>query len=254
MRKLLLTLIVLTATIGALAWYQNAKADIYGSSLILWWRFDNNDVSGTTVTDRGTGHTNGTLVGSPSITSGKMSQSVKFTGTTQDMTSSFKIASQSSGTVSWWQNPTAAFNSGVIREMWSQEQSVSPQIPEFSCQVFSDNNWYCGFNATSDDDRVTLAASTANWVQNQWQMYTLTWSSGGNTVLYRNGIQIGIKSGGTTPNSPLEGMTVGGNTDFLSSTEFPGSIDDFRIYNRVLSVNEIAQLYVNGLYHSNNNF
>jgi Concanavalin A-like lectin/glucanases superfamily len=140
----------------------------------------------------------------------------------------------SSGSVSWWMKPSSAFNSGTIRGIWGQGDSS-----EFSCQIFTDNNWYCGWS-TSADRRVIIAASAVNYPTNVWSYYTLVWNSAG-TTLYRNGVSIGTN--GTGPaTANLSGSFLIGKQG-INNQYFPGSEDDFRIYNRALSAAEVYQLY-----------
>lgn len=102
------------------------------------------------------------------------------------------------GTISWWQWHATAFNSGTTDPMWGTATSGNT-TPEFSCQHFSDNNWYCGWNGCSGDTRVSLAASatscptasTCNWPFQTWVKYDMTWTSGGTTTLYMNNTSIG---------------------------------------------------------------
>jgi len=88
-----------------------------------------------------------------------------------------------------------------------------------------------------------ILASASNVVkQNSW-MHVAGVNDGVNSKIYLNGIQIGSLPAGT-PDTPLgsnRGIAIGGSTD--GTSEFNGSIDDVRIYNRAISDDEITALY-----------
>lgn len=120
-------------------------------------------------------------------------------------TNRFNGISFSSGTIAWSLYPTFAFNDGVQHFIWGE--ATNPiSTPEFTCQKYSDNNWYVGWNNATGDFRVILAASSSNLTQNTWQHYAFTWGAGG-SILYRNGLVIGTK--GTVPTTTAPGNSFG---------------------------------------------
>ena len=204
---------------------------------------DGNDINWTagTIADRsGKGNT-GTLVGlnQRSAAQGKFSQALSFDGSTSNIATSLTNLNFSSGTISWWMKPAAAYNTSALRGIWGQMTSGNT-TPEFSCQVFVDNNWYCGWNGASDT-RVTFSAAAVNYPLNTWAFYTLVWTGSG-TTLYQNGVSIGTN--GTAPAvSNIANAFVLGRQGSAAGNFFPGAIDDFRIYNRALSPTEVQALY-----------
>jgi len=84
--------------------------------------------------------------------------------------------------------------------------------------------------------------SNTSYSVNTWYHVAVTYDSSGNGVFYKNGLPDGTFSGGSMPSgsaSLLIGHRQNGNTIY-------GKIDDFRVYDRVLSSTEITQLYNSG--------
>jgi len=211
--------------------------------LVGYWSM--NEGAGTIAGD-GSGNGNrGTLTGGPTWVDGKRGKALNFDGSDDYVQTPITDISFSGGTVSWWQKSNVAFNNNaVVHAPWGQMTSDNT-IPEFSAQKFTNGNWYVGWNRSADDDRVIIAATATNWPQGVWSFYTFTWSSGGDSVLYQNGGQIGSKIGGTTVSNINDNFVIGrqGRT---GTTFFNGLIDEVRVYNRALSGAEIQALYKSG--------
>lgn len=88
----------------------------------------------------------------------------------------------------------------------------------------------------------------------QWQFVAVTWAyHGGNVRLYLNGTSAGasFKTGAHNVNSPLGDLPPGLGGEFVvGSPRFDGAasaVDDLAIFGRVLSDNEIALIYAEGM-------
>jgi hypothetical protein len=85
-------------------------------------------------------------------------------------------------------------------------------------------------------------------VANKWMHVTLTYSGGNNTVdskeIYLNGIKLNVTTSGTSPLNltGTENLIIGGNLN-SSNASFEGMVANFRMFNRVLTSDEIYQLY-----------
>ncbi len=212
-------------------------ADIL-TGLQVHYKFDTGSGS-SAVDSSGNGNT-GTLQNSPSWIDGRIgTNALSFNGSNQYITTPLTNLNLSAGTVSWWMKPSTNYDSGAIRAFWGQ-LTVGNTNPEFTAQIFLDNNWYIGWNGASDR-RVTLAASSSNYINGQWAFYTFTWDASGSN-LYMNTSLIGT-NGNTPPVSNIGDNFTVARQGTGSSNYFPGAIDDFRIYNRVLSSDDITALY-----------
>jgi hypothetical protein len=77
---------------------------------------------------------------------------------------------------------------------------------------------------------------------NQWHHLAMVWNKAtGRYVGYVDGVSVG-QSGIVTAYGGIGTVKVGAQGDG-SGAFFKGSIDDVRIYNRILSVEEIEALY-----------
>lgn len=206
------------------------------SGLVAQWKMD--EGTGSTTADN-IGGFNGTFTGSPTwITGAGGNGALSFSGSGQYVSTSLtSLASLSSGTISWWMKPSTAFNSGAIRGLWGHFNTPK----ELTAQVYSDNNFYIGWNVSGTDARIAVAASSGNYVSGAWHFYCFTWDATG-SKLYMDGSASPFGSNATAPNVSNVGANflIGAH---VTATPFPGSLDDFRIFNRVLSTTEMATLY-----------
>jgi hypothetical protein len=205
------------------------------TNIVEWWPMD---INGATTPGVIGGFT-GTEVASPTQVTGQITNAISFNGSSQYITTTLNNLNFTSGTVTWWQKPSTAYNAATTRPMWGQLTSGNAD-PEFSCQVFSDNNWYVGWAASGNDARVVLAASSGNYVQSAWHWYAFTWSSLGSGLLM-DGVQIGTNSTAPSVSNIAHSFGIGWMGGFTSY--FPGAIDDFRVWNAVKSTAALAYTY-----------
>ena len=212
------------------------------SGPVGWWKLD--EGSGTTTADSSGNAHNGTLTNSPTWTTGRVGPSaLTFNGTTAQVgvSGSAPLANLYTAgfTVSAWIKPAGAGggNAGRI--------------------VDKDNNsagWFFAMSGatqirlTSDQDPsgVTSMTSTATIALNTWQHVAATWDghSGGQMHVYINGVQADSATtaggAGTEADDSATPLTIGDRP--LNDRGFNGSIDEVRIYNRILSAAEIQAL------------
>ena len=199
-----------------------------------WWKLD--DASGTTAADSsGNGYT-GTLVASPTWTTGKINGALQFNGTTQyvDMGASTPALNLSTtGTVSAWIYNTSSA---------SQWQAIAGNL-----DWGSDTNGYIlGLDSSTvvwelgnASSNISDNGSTAVTL-NAWHHVAVTWD--GTTVLsYLDGAQQTSDSQTLTPTPSLTNFEI--SADGANSEFFYGKIDDVRVYNVALSATQIGQLY-----------
>lgn len=107
-------------------------------------------------------------------------------------------------------------------------------------------------NQTNNDPMATYPnGSAAEIYLNTWQHVCLTRSSTGVANFYIDGNLSGLanQTGGGTPtntpnpNNPNKFVHIGNQENFDLNKYFDGMLDDFRIYNRVLSLSEIRRIY-----------
>jgi len=145
------------------------------------------------------------------------------------------------GTLLWWQNPSV-LNNSTARVTFSQTNSGP--TADFGAQVYSDNNWYIGWNGATDT-RIILPASATNAPQGKWSMYACVWAPTGTWFYMNGGILLGTNA--TPPLNALFGINAiygaSGSPIAGFAGAFAGKLGELRIYQRALGRAEIAQTY-----------
>jgi hypothetical protein len=193
------------------------------NGLALWWAFDAG--SGSTAADS-SGHGNtGTLNGNPTWTNGIISNALSFNGSSQSVTGPNPLAGSGPITVCVWikgSSPGANATATVL------SSGLSYGFMFYSgggVRFVGDGSWFDGIGpSTTCDD-------------GNWHFLVGTWT-GGTGSFYVDGVLQASQS-----------MTMQGyNTVTVAAPGFysgyySGTIDDVRVYNRVLSAGEIENQF-----------
>ncbi len=194
------------------------------SGLIDWWKFD--ESSGTVATDSAGGNT-GTILNGPTFTSaGKLAGAVTFDGSTQYVSVGNPASLQlSTATLSAWiktSNAGTSYRAIVAKgNAWD---------------MYLKDNIFMIYDPGAAADRST----GINLADNAWHHVAVAFNSGvaSGTTLYIDGV---LKLTTT--------LTVGNQTQSFNIAsgggiqDFAGTIDDVRIYNRILSADEVYGIY-----------
>ncbi len=196
------------------------------SGLVGHWKF--NETSGTTATDSASGY-NGTLTNMDPATdwvTGKISGALDFDGS-NDYVRVSQIAplNVSVFTFAAWVYQTD--NSGV-RGVFGGQSNGMPNLVLYNADLRFEKQ---GIS--------TIATIDTNLALNTWYHVALTYDASGNYVFYLNGLVTG--SGNSPQTFTFSDRLIGSR--YTGSGYFSGMIDDARIYNRVLSLTEISNLY-----------
>ena len=184
------------------------------------------------------------LGGSPAWSAGPPTSAacIRLNGSTQYIDTGVYVQDimPSAGTVACTFRPWTAYNSGTQEILWF---AAVLGVNEFSCQHYVNNNIYAGFNGGGNDSRVIFPADPANWPQNQWVTWTLTWRSATAAKLYVNGGELVYTAGqNTTPLSVASPLQFGRYYP-TGALPFHGDFAEMSLWNRALSASEIAQLH-----------
>ncbi len=208
--------------------------------LVGYWSME--DGAGTEATDfSGNGH-EGALTNGPVFASGKIGQALSFDGSDDYANVGDVLEGLSAITVSAWVKATGySTYESIVDKFWDGTDRG------YKLEYSADSGKF-GFNVNTDthNDNSGNVASTFAPVANTWYHLVGTWDSSGSAVkLYVNGAldNSGSVSGSSTRvnASPLRiGNSYYNNTNQFN---FPGLIDDVRIYNRALGATEVAALY-----------
>lgn len=228
-------------------WYYRSQAstlnspstDPMSTGLTGYWALD--EGTGTSATDSSTNGSTGTLTNSPTWTAGQIGGAVSFDGTNDyiTITPTAAIKPQAQMTISAWVKRNASGETDYI--FWERDSVVQEEGLFF--YYGSDNKVHFVFRITGTG--YTDVASTTTVTDTNWHLVTVTSGNSNATTFYIDGVNAG--SGTTT--TPNTGLTIssallgarngGGAPDFYGSI----TLDELRIYNRVLSPDEVAQLY-----------
>ncbi|WP_421879937.1 LamG-like jellyroll fold domain-containing protein [Marinoscillum sp.] len=144
-----------------------------------------------------------------------------------------KMDGLSSFTIQYWVDLTST-NYGNDQRIFGSGGSDASQV-----LLWSDNHDGIAFivDTYSGRGRINSGYSATGWVQ-----LTGTWdNSTGEMILYADGVQLGSTTvgSGSTVKSPYSFMRIG--RDQRSNKQFVGTIDEVRLYNRALDIDEISQ-------------
>lgn len=197
---------------------------------IAHWKLD--ETSGTTAVDSVGGH-DGTLTNGPAWASGQLGGAVSLDGSNDyinvphDNTLSLTTFSMSA-----WIYPTALSGwQGIV------VKGFTPNVANYYFNVHNDEIGFGFYNNGWED----FATTTANLSTNRWYHAAVTFEdSTGEGKIYLDGV---LHSTGTTAKSPLPNSDslVLGRTE-TTGEYWPGLLDDIRIYDKLLSAPEIADL------------
>ena len=207
--------------------------------LVGHWKFD--EESGTTAADSSkNGEASGTLFGNPIWTAGKIGNALSFKGTEDyvKIGSNTMIKNLSAFTWSAWIKPTGwgegnngtiiSDSSGIrILRLYNQEDQKSMEAKVQASVINS--------RALSEGNSIPI---------NDWTHVLVTYDDDGDRKIriYKNRVLFTVGNTASGTSITQEGDIFIGSKN-ISSGFFAGLIDDVRIYNRVLSSEEITTLY-----------
>lgn len=209
---------------------------------ILWYKFDGNvaDSSGNNLT--------GTLAGGTNYTTdrfGNASRALQLNGTNGHVVAPAGVYFDGNPySVSVWVNP-AAYNSWSRLYDFGRGQALDNVLSGLTNGT-SGNVAAQNFNNTTGGTAVT---ATTGMRLNQWSHYMATWD-GTNISIYLNGNLL-ISGTGQTPRLVFRNICYIGRSNWASDAFANAAFDDFMIYNRVLTQNEIRTLAADGIIHFN---
>jgi hypothetical protein len=198
------------------------------------WRLD--EGSGTTAYDSSGNNNNGNLVNSPTWVDGKFGKALSF-NTSNYVSTNLDVQPSAMPNTSWeaWFYPTESnYYTGHI--------------------LSSDDGGFDRFIRVAYVNNFSIGAGGREWVPptnfnpNQWYHIVVIWTTD-NIYFYKNSVKYTY---GAAPGSQstTRKLSIGANP--VGAEGFKGKVDEVRIYNRVLSDEEISDLYNNYGYTTTN--
>ena len=198
-------------------------------------RFD--ESSGTTAADASGNGWNGTLAGGAAFAAGRINNAVNLNGTnTQFVTLPTGVVAGYNGfTIAAWVRPTAVsawsrifdFGTGTTNYMFLSPMAGAGGPVRFAIRT----------TAVAEQVINGTAALTAG----VWTHVAVT-LSGSTGTLYVNGVAVGTNNAMTLKPSSLGNTTQNyiGDSQFTADPGFNGLVDEFQIYNRALTPEEVS--------------
>lgn len=202
--------------------------------LVGWWTFD--EGAGATTNDQSGNGNTATLSPTTNWVNGKFGGGLNFNGTNSYVSVSDNVTLDlaTSTTVVFWFN-AASFPGGQQSVLC---KTVSDPNENYRAAVGTNYAYFDYGNANTASGNPTITASS-------WYQFVGTVTAGGKGRVYINGTEIG--SYATQVNAPNPLST---NTNALQIGACPvfdqylnGTMDDVRVYGRVLTASEIAAIY-----------
>ncbi len=209
---------------------------------ILWYKFDGNavDSSGNNLT--------GTLVGGTSYTTDRFGNSIgalQLNGTNGHVVAPGGVYFDGGPySVSVWVNPVA-YNSWSRVYDFGRGQATDNILSGITNGT-SGNVAAQNYNNTTGGS--TISASSGMRL-NQWSHYTATWD-GTNISIYVNGNLL-VSGAGQVPRLIFRNLCYIGRSNWASDGFANAAFDDFMLYNRVLTNDEIKTLASDGIVQYN---
>jgi fibronectin type 3 domain-containing protein len=208
------------------------------TDLFVHLKFD--ETSGSTAYDSSGNSWNGTLVNSPTWTTGEINNALNLNSASSQYVSLpiGVVANQTAFTAAAWVYLTTSttwmrvfdFGTGTTNYMFLSVKNGSG-VPRFAILFNGSSSGEQGINGTS---AIPLGV---------WTHIAVTWSNNVGTM-YVNGAQVGQNTS-MTWNPSLLGTTTQnyiGHSEWSADPYFNGTVDDFRLYSRALSATEVNAL------------
>lgn len=224
------------------------------SGLVGYWTFDGPDIQGTTAIDRSGKGNNGTITGAAPI-KGKLGQGLSFNGSSDyvDAGSASSLDNLSAMTIAFWVRIESFpnLNDYVLSKDLNCCGAAVGWVASFNSyyEIFYLEVEYGGGTSlrTSTPDGTFTSSDFGAWTH-----VAVTWtgsSSASSATFYKNGVALTTSSWDNGTGSRSDDgdypVTIGSAPNY-GGNGIDGSLDDIRIYNRVLSATEVSSLYAQG--------
>jgi len=220
--------------LGAIVGQAPAADDPY---LVGWWMFD--DGSGTVAKDSSGKGNDGTLNGGPQWVSGYSGGALKFDGT-DDYVDCGNDASLdlTAWTIAFWVNvaQNKDYNAFVVKGLDAAEN--------YEVLGFANGSMHFPI-AMAGGTRTYVNTAAGIIVAGEWAHFAYSYSSTTGRRLYKDGSVVYSDAPSGTPQPSTEPLTIGNERPMTRFTN--GTMDDVRIYNRVLTAGQVKALSAGGV-------
>lgn len=208
-----------------------SEAGSLGTSLISHWKMNDN-AANTTVVDTKGNH-NGTAQANTNTldTTGKINGALTFNGSSHYIylgVGGFATATFAAGSISAWVNLSSKASTAYIFNCYGVLMIYYDSgTDKFKCENYPNSG---------------ALSTTTSPTLDTWHLITMTWD-GTNTKLYMDNVLEATGTGGTPDLDTYDDRHVQIGCSGGFTLLFPGILDDFRIYNKALTQEEVTALY-----------
>lgn len=216
------------------------------AGLVSWWRLDGGIPN--TAIDQGTNQATGTMVnGVTTDPAGQIRGCANMPGGTGviNIAKPGLNSIATSNVVGWTFSAWFKTTNAVAQDIYSEGNSTNTAGNQFIRFITSRSAaGDYSVSVRNDAGNNTLIATTGNTSTNGlWHMMTVTHPSGTNWIMYVDGAFKTTNSLAAMGTITMDQAAIGALRRNTTSTYFLGSIDDVRLYNRILELQEITNLY-----------
>jgi len=244
LKGLMVAVIAVLFGFALLIWWNSHKTThaTLTQGLIGYWSFDSNSVSKNHVKDISGNGNDGSMTSRPDLVTGKIGQALQFNDRNRyvDLGSQALINNLHALSFSAWVYPIAG--SGEERIIDKGGINSSGWLVNLNNSA---KNWH--FIAYFTGGSVERSNDYNTTEHDMWQHIVVTWdgsATGTNVKMYVNGEETAYRStfdgSGSRNDDATYHLYLG---DASSLIPYNGLIDEVRIYNRVLSADEVKELY-----------
>jgi hypothetical protein len=213
-----------------------SQNDRVTDGLVGMWSFNGPDLSGTTATDVSGNGNDGTLTNGPQPTIGQVGQALDFDGSNDYILAHYNTSEiiNSDHTILLWTKSDEILGT-------SNSDRVTPYVDKESWAI---GLWYHGGNIRVHTDGVYVDYS---WQQDtDWHLMGQIYDASKNElkVILDGQTYVGTESSYSA--TPSGDFSIGDVLHTDATVPFNGTLDEVRIYNRVLSESEVKRLYKMG--------
>ena len=217
--------------------YQTAVPQGIDTGLVGYWPFDGDDISGSIAYDRSGKGNNAALANNPMKVMGKSGQALGLDGTQYaDIPHQSYLNSYPLTVSTWFKTSSASGIPGLVNK-YVGGSANGYQIFMYNGQLCA---WYfSGSGSYVYDNSSNCTFYLSGYNDNNWHQATFVVDASGGK-LYVDGVLGGSRawSGSPGATTTTQQVTLGDYDD-----NFPGSLDEVRIYNRALTTAEVQDLY-----------
>ncbi|MFC1612594.1 LamG domain-containing protein, partial [Patescibacteria group bacterium] len=256
MKKLLIIPIILIIAVATVLVFKNqtkeAESSLY-SGLVGYWTLDEDDTSGTTIKGRkgpdGTMYGGG-IGGAPTSTAGKKNQAIDFDGTNGYVSTPEALGdSLSAGaTLSAWIKPATSTSAQTWQAIIDGYNSQTGTASGFQFK-YDTHSGELGIRLFDGGGQYRGRSASSQYKADAWQHVVAIWDGSFATTgfkIYVDGVQVddGDLSGGTVNSYDSDDILIGAQVNQTGLAQwFYGTIDEAKIWNRVLSDEEVREDY-----------